>query len=150
MSPHQAASGQLDRNVNPADGIGSLKHGPRTHPAHADGRLVYNGADRDGQNGNPGSTELANIGTRLTVFAGIRNDITSRQGLEDLLGFGWKIYAVDTGVRTPTYHPKIFFAKGHLTGSSLARVLNRQIVDLWSSPKTPVAATVDGSLIPTE
>ncbi len=27
------------------------------HPAHAHGRLVYNGADRDGQNGNPGSTE---------------------------------------------------------------------------------------------
>ena len=58
------------------------------------------------------STELANIGTRLAVFAGIRNDITSRQGLEDLLGFGGKIYVVDTGARTPTYHPKIFFAKG--------------------------------------
>ena len=54
MSQHQAASGQLDRNVNPADSVGSLKHGPRTHPAHADGHLVYNGADRDGQNGNPG------------------------------------------------------------------------------------------------
>jgi hypothetical protein len=54
MPQHQAASGQFDRNVNPADGVGSLKHGPRTHPAHADGRLAYNGADRDGQNGNPG------------------------------------------------------------------------------------------------
>ena len=58
------------------------------------------------------STELANTGTRLEVFAGIRNDITSRQGLEDLLGFGGTIYAVDTGARTPTYHPKLFFAKG--------------------------------------
>ena len=59
MSQHQAASGQLDRNVNPADSVGSLKHGPRTHPAHADGHLVYNGADRDGQNGNPGQGPLA-------------------------------------------------------------------------------------------
>ena len=58
------------------------------------------------------STELAAVGHRLTVFAGIRNDITSRQGLEDLLGFGGAIYAVDTGARTPLYHPKIFFAKG--------------------------------------
>ena len=54
MFQHQAASGQFDRAVNPADGVGSLKQGPRTHPAHAEGRFVYNGADRDGQNGNPG------------------------------------------------------------------------------------------------
>ena len=54
MSQRQAASGQFDRAVNPADGVGSLRQGPRTHPAHAEGRLVYNGADWDGQNGNPG------------------------------------------------------------------------------------------------
>jgi hypothetical protein len=54
MPWHPVASGMSDRNVNAADGGGSVKHGPRTHPAHADGRLVYKGADRDGQNGNPG------------------------------------------------------------------------------------------------
>ena len=54
MPQNQVASGASDRHVNPADGVGSLKHGPRTHPAHEDGRLVYNGADGDGQNGNPG------------------------------------------------------------------------------------------------
>ena len=53
MPWRQVASGTYDRNVNPADGVGSLKQGPRTHPAHAEGRLVYNGANRDGQNGNP-------------------------------------------------------------------------------------------------
>ena len=37
MPQHQAASGQFDRNVNPADGVGSLKDGSRTHPAHAEG-----------------------------------------------------------------------------------------------------------------
>ena len=37
MSQHQVAFGQFDRNVNPADGVGSLKNGPRTHPAHAEG-----------------------------------------------------------------------------------------------------------------
>ena len=30
-------SGQFDRNANPADGVGSLTNGPRTHPAHAEG-----------------------------------------------------------------------------------------------------------------
>jgi len=37
MPQHQAASGQFDRTMNPADGVGSLKNGPRTHPAHAEG-----------------------------------------------------------------------------------------------------------------
>jgi len=34
-------------------GVRSLMQGARTHPAHADGRLGYNGADWYGQNGNP-------------------------------------------------------------------------------------------------
>ena len=45
MSQHPAASGQFVRAVNPADAVGSFRQGPRTHPAHAEGRLVYNGAD---------------------------------------------------------------------------------------------------------
>ena len=32
--------------------VGVVQRAP--FPAHAEGRLVYNGADRDGQNGNPG------------------------------------------------------------------------------------------------
>ena len=54
------------------DAGGSLKQGPRTHLAHAEGRLVYNGADRDGQNGNPGSDQehsfLIGLGTRVRVL----------------------------------------------------------------------------------
>ena len=49
MSRNQVASRRFDHAVTPADGTGSLKQGPRTHPAHAESRLVYNGADRDGQ-----------------------------------------------------------------------------------------------------
>ena len=43
-------AGLIDRSSRPArlaDGVGSLKTGSRTRPAHAEGRLVYNGADRD-------------------------------------------------------------------------------------------------------
>ena len=59
MSQHQAASGQFDRAVNPADGVGSLKQAPtNTSGPRGNGRLVYNGADRDGQDGNPGFTQL--------------------------------------------------------------------------------------------
>ena len=54
MSRNQVLPARATAMLNPADGVGSLKNGPRTHPAHAEGRLVYNGADPDGQNGNPG------------------------------------------------------------------------------------------------
>ena len=50
----QAASGQFDRNANPADGVGSLTNGPRTHPAHAEGAWCIRVSIRDWQNGNPG------------------------------------------------------------------------------------------------
>ena len=61
MPQNQAAPGTFDRTMNHVDGVGSLKHGPRMHPAHAEGCLVYNSADWDGQNGNPGSKGRAVI-----------------------------------------------------------------------------------------
>ena len=65
----RAASGQFDRAVNPADGVGSLKQGPRTHPAHVEGRLVYNGADRDGQNRNLRRTASSTVFACLSTTA---------------------------------------------------------------------------------
>lgn len=49
---------------------------------------------------------------RVTVFAGIRNDITSHQGLALLHDIGVKLYTVDTGSRTVIFHPKLYLARG--------------------------------------
>lgn len=46
------------------------------------------------------------------VFAGIRNEITSRQGLEVLLGLGLTLVTVDTGSGHVLFHPKLYFARG--------------------------------------
>ena len=46
-----------------------------------------------------------------TIFAGIRNDITSHQGLMRLHSIiGSKLYIVDTGARNLLFHPKLYFA----------------------------------------
>jgi hypothetical protein len=50
-----------------------------------------------------------NSGT-LKIFAGIRNGVTSAQGLMSLLKCGIKLYAVDTGSSTPIFHPKFYLA----------------------------------------
>lgn len=48
----------------------------------------------------------------VTVFAGIRNDITSHQGLTLLHNIGVELYTVDTGSRTVIFHPKLYFVRG--------------------------------------
>lgn len=52
-------------------------------------------------------------------FCGIRNDITSYQGIARLLNLGHTVYLVDTGSRGRIFHPKIYLARG----SRLARII---------------------------
>jgi HKD family nuclease len=48
---------------------------------------------------------------KITVFAGIRNDITSAQALKRLLKIGISLYAVDTGSRNLLFHPKLYHVR---------------------------------------
>lgn len=56
--------------------------------------------------------ELKAHAAHVTVFAGIRNDITSHQGLSLLYGIGGKLYTVDTGSRMVIFHPKLYLVRG--------------------------------------
>jgi HKD family nuclease len=56
--------------------------------------------------------QIGSCAARVTVFAGIRNDITSRQGLARLHTLGVKLYAVDTGSRNVLFHPKLYLVRG--------------------------------------
>ncbi len=56
--------------------------------------------------------ELRIYAKQLTVFAGIRNDITSHQGLSLLHSITKKLYAVDTGSRKLIFHPKMYMVRG--------------------------------------
>ncbi|WP_298812438.1 phospholipase D-like domain-containing protein [uncultured Sphingomonas sp.] len=47
-----------------------------------------------------------------SVFAGIRNDITSYQGMKRLLDAGVALHAVDTGSRHLLFHPKLYYVRG--------------------------------------
>lgn len=54
---------------------------------------------------------LAAHADRITVYAGIRNEITSAQALKRLLATGLSLYAVDTGARTLLFHPKLYYVR---------------------------------------
>jgi HKD family nuclease len=64
------------------------------------------------------ATEISTCAAKVTVFAGIRNDITSYQGMSRLLGLGVKLYSVDTGSRHVLFHPKLYLVRGQ-TGAGL-------------------------------
>lgn len=52
---------------------------------------------------------------KITVYAGIRNDITSAQALTRLLAIGVTLYAVDTGSRMLLFHPKLYHVRAGAT-----------------------------------
>ena len=57
-------------------------------------------------------TALRAVAKRANLFVGIRNDVTSAQGLESLLALGVRVFAVDTGSASVLFHPKVYFARG--------------------------------------
>ena len=54
---------------------------------------------------------LAPVADQTTVVTGIRNGITSAQGLRRSLEIGCRTYVVDTGSRTVLFHPKVYFPR---------------------------------------
>lgn len=63
--------------------------------------------------------QLSTIAKHTTVFCGIRNGLTTAQGLARLLSLGCATYAVDTGKATPIFHPKYFLAKNATAARAL-------------------------------
>jgi HKD family nuclease len=51
----------------------------------------------------------------VTVFAGIRNDITTYQGLVLLSNIVGNLYTVDTGSRAVIFHPKVYLVRGNVS-----------------------------------
>jgi HKD family nuclease len=52
---------------------------------------------------------LKPVGAKTTFFVGIRNEVTTIQGIKRLLALKGKLYAVDTGSsRDPIFHPKLY------------------------------------------
>lgn len=78
-----------------------------------------------------------------TIIAGIRNGITSAQGLLAALEFGCTVLAVDTGSRNVIFHPKIYFARNATTARLVLGSANLTIGGLNSNIEASVTMTLD-------
>ncbi len=65
------------------------------------------------------SDSIQPISEKTTIIAGIRNGITTAQGLLACIDCGCKTYAADTGSRSVLFHPKTYLGRS----SSEARLL---------------------------
>ena len=54
---------------------------------------------------------LKPVADKTTVFAGIRNGITTAQALSQCLAIGCDTYVVDTGSRSIVFHPKVYMSR---------------------------------------
>ena len=63
------------------------------------------------------AASLKPVANTATFFVGIRNGVTSVQGLKRLLEIGVHLFAVDTASRTTIFHPKLFLTEGEATAA---------------------------------
>ncbi len=55
--------------------------------------------------------DIKPIANKTTILTGIRNGITTAQGLKTSLEFGCSTHVVDTGSRNLVFHPKIYMSR---------------------------------------
>lgn len=81
---------------------------------------------------------------KTTVFAGIRNNITSYQGLKRLHEIiGENLYIFDTGSRTVLFHPKFYLVIGNLEAKLMVGSANLTLGGLNNNIEASVIAELD-------
>ena len=88
---------------------------------------------------------LARVADRTIILAGIRNGITSAQGLQLAVEMGCSIYAVDTGTRTAIFHPKIYFSYNRNEAQIIVGSANLTIGGLNSNIEASICLAIDRS-----
>lgn len=78
-----------------------------------------------------------------TIIAGIRNGITSAQGLTTSIGYGCRTVAVDTGSRKVIFHPKIYFARNATAARLVLGSANLTVGGLSSNIEASITMTLD-------
>lgn len=89
------------------------------------------------------SESLARAPDQTTILAGIRNGITSAQGLQLAIEMGCSTYAVDTGTRTAIFHPKIYFSYNPNEARIIVGSANLTIGGLNSNIEASLSLSVD-------
>jgi HKD family nuclease len=86
---------------------------------------------------------LVPVADKTTLVTGIRNGITSAQGLNRGLELGCSIFAVDTGARSVVFHPKIYLSRNTSEARLIVGSANLTIGGLSANVEASVLMTLD-------
>lgn len=86
---------------------------------------------------------LKPVADKTTVFAGVRNDITSGQALKRLLKIGAKTFAVDTGSRLLLFHPKLYLVRTKVSAALSVGSANLTLGGLNNNVEAGVILSLD-------
>jgi HKD family nuclease len=82
----------------------------------------------------------------LTIYAGIRNDITSHQALTKLHALGASVVTVDTGSRHILFHPKLYLARSDVAARLIVGSANLTLGGLNNNIEAGMILDFDLSL----
>ena len=83
------------------------------------------------------------MGGRVDVFVGIRNEITSKEGLLALLNAGVNLHYVDTGARNLVFHPKVYVARSETRAAVVVGSANMTLGGLNNNIESSVVLDLD-------
>ncbi|MBC2318505.1 hypothetical protein HCC18_16795 [Listeria booriae] len=89
------------------------------------------------------SAELGSVAEKIDFFVGIRNGVTSYQGLSKLLTLGINLYVIDTGVTSSIFHSKSFTARSDTLAVSVVGSANFTSAGLMRNVETSVILELD-------
>ncbi|MCY4519432.1 MAG: phospholipase D family protein [Caldilineaceae bacterium] len=78
-----------------------------------------------------------------TLFAGIRNGITTAQGLARALALGCTLHVVDTGSRTPIFHTKLYFHRNEAQAQVIVGSANLTVAGLTANIEASLYQELD-------
>jgi len=86
---------------------------------------------------------LKPVGAKARFFVGIRNDITTVQGIKRLLALKGRLYAVDTGSRDTIFHPKLYLAVNKQKAGLIVGSANLTFQGLNNNIEASAVVTLD-------
>ena len=86
---------------------------------------------------------LKPFAAKTRFFVGVRNDITSVQGIKRLLALKAEAYAVDTGSRDTIFHPKLYLITGRTKAGLIIGSANLTFQGLYNNIEASALVTLD-------
>lgn len=93
------------------------------------------------------STAMGPHAKKTSVFAGIRNELTSIQGLEELVKLGVQVFVVDVGTARRIYHPKVYLATSSTSAQLVVGSANLTTGGLNNNVEASILLSLDTSKV---